>query len=64
MRNITLAAVIKLQEQAAADRPRPPGWWLDKQAELKITGGYNTKKSNQCHTCFQQRSVNGACGCE
>jgi hypothetical protein len=41
----------------------PPGWLLDKLAEEKLTGGFNTRRSNQCETCFTAKSVNGTCNC-
>jgi hypothetical protein len=40
-----------------------PGWLLDKIAEEKLTGGYDIRRSNQCPTCFEARSVNGTCAC-
>lgn len=36
----------------------------EKEFQQKLTGGYNTKRSNRCETCFQCRSANGTCGCE
>jgi hypothetical protein len=41
----------------------PPQWVLDLMADRKMSGGFNIKRSNQCPTCFQVRSKNGACGC-
>lgn len=31
--------------------------------EVKLAGGFDTRRSNQCGVCFEQRSVNGACAC-
>lgn len=45
-------------------RPAPlPGWMLDRIAEQKLTGGYDTKPSNICDRCHLARSRNGSCGC-
>jgi len=44
-------------------RNKPPGWLLDKLAEEKLKGGYNTRKDNLCTGCYQYKSVNGSCGC-
>jgi hypothetical protein len=35
----------------------------DKQADLKLSGGYNTRKSNICGKCYTAKSVNGTCNC-
>lgn len=35
----------------------------EKEFQQKLTGGFNTKKSNRCDTCFQYRSANQTCGC-
>jgi hypothetical protein len=40
-----------------------PGAILDIIEDQKLSGGFNTKRSNQCQTCFQVKSVNGACAC-
>ncbi len=46
------------------EKLKGPDWWLiDKIADEKLTGGYNTKKSNCCERCWQFRSTNGKCGC-
>lgn len=37
---------------------------LDREAELKFTGGYDTSPSNICTGCFTARSDNGSCLCE
>lgn len=44
-------------------RSMPPQWALDKAADEKLTGNFNTRKSNICGTCFEAKSVNGSCGC-
>lgn len=44
-------------------RPGLPGWLMDKIAEEKLTGGYDTRKKNLCPNCFTYKSVNGSCGC-
>lgn len=36
---------------------------LDREADLKLSGGYKTAKSNICPECFTARSVNGTCCC-
>jgi len=41
----------------------PPGWLLDKIAEEKLYGGYDTSKSNFCNGCFTYKSVNNTCNC-
>ena len=41
----------------------PPSWVLDRIADEKRTGGYNTKRSNLCEGCFTYKSDNGACMC-
>lgn len=40
-----------------------PGGMDDDEAELKLTGGFDTRKSNICPRCFTTRSQNGSCGC-
>lgn len=50
-------------EDDQPDRTCPPPWVLDKIADEKLTGGFDMRRSNQCKTCFQARSVNNACGC-
>lgn len=35
----------------------------DREADLKISGNYNTSKSNICPDCFITRYVNGSCNC-
>ena len=40
-----------------------PGWLLDKIADEKFLAGWDTRRSNQCPTCFEFRSVNGSCAC-
>lgn len=45
------------------DKNKPPTWLLDKIADEKLKGGFNTSRSNQCPICFQQKSKNGSCGC-
>lgn len=52
-------------EQAGFDDDRriPPRWVLDREAELRITGGFDVSPSNICGQCFLARSVNGECGC-
>lgn len=44
-------------------RPIPSAATLDRLADLRLSGGFNTRKSNICQTCFCARSVNGSCGC-
>lgn len=41
----------------------PPSWLLDKLADEKLSGGYNTKRSNVCVSCFVARSSNDTCMC-
>jgi hypothetical protein len=41
-----------------------PSYLLDKAADEKLTGGFNTKRNNICAECFQARSTNGKCGCK
>ena len=55
----------RIQYQGCACDPRQsvPGWLLDKIAEEKLTGNFNVRRSNQCLTCFQAKSVNGTCAC-
>lgn len=36
---------------------------LDREADLKLSGGFKTGKNNICPKCFTARSVNGTCGC-
>lgn len=42
----------------------PPQWVLDKIADEKITGKYNTKRTNLCGTCNTYKSVSGTCLCD
>lgn len=35
---------------------------IDAEAELTITGGYNSRNV-QCDRCFELKSVTGECGC-
>ena len=35
----------------------------DEEADRRLTGGFNVRKSNICPGCKQARSVNGTCGC-
>jgi hypothetical protein len=42
----------------------PPQWVLDREADLKLSGGFVTKRRNLCPVCHQYRSVNGSCGCD
>jgi hypothetical protein len=43
--------------------PRAFAGSADKQADDKLSGGFNTGKNNICPTCKEARSVNGMCGC-
>lgn len=53
-----------LYEQCGCDsKPSVPGWLIDKLAEQKLTGGFNTRRSNICTKCFVARSANGSCNC-
>lgn len=36
----------------------------EKEFQAKLTGGYNTKRSNRCEMCFTTKSANGTCNCE
>jgi hypothetical protein len=36
----------------------------DEEAELKFTGGFDTRRKNRCPRCFITRSANGTCNCE
>lgn len=42
----------------------PPQDVLDREAELKFTGGYDTSPSNICTGCFTAKSCNGTCSCD
>lgn len=37
---------------------------LDREAELKLTAGFDVRRSNRCETCFEFKSRNGSCSCE
>lgn len=53
-------------ESCECDRPVPFSLLaplLDKEADRKLSGGFNTRKSNLCETCHEYKSVNGTCGC-
>ena len=41
----------------------PPQGVLDRIAEEKFTGKYNTKRANLCPDCKTFRSVSGTCFC-
>ena len=55
---------IKIARLAPAPGVCPPGFVLDREAEQKLTGGFNTRRSNRCGTCFTARSANGKCSCD
>lgn len=45
-----------------------PAFRMSEEAEEeifqeKLTGGYNTKRSNRCERCFTAKSANGSCNC-
>jgi hypothetical protein len=44
-------------------RPAPSSEYLDRMADLKLTGGFKVSKANCCKGCFQMRSANGSCAC-
>lgn len=52
------------REWAGEKRTMPPQWWLDREAERKMSGGFDLRKSNLCGSCFEYRSTNGSCGCD
>jgi hypothetical protein len=37
---------------------------IDKAAELKLTGGFVTKRKNKCNECHTFKSANGSCLCD
>jgi hypothetical protein len=47
----------------AASKKNIPFFLIDKIADEKLTGRYNTKKSNLCDSCFTYKSKNGSCNC-
>lgn len=53
----------RIDERWASHDAMPPGWVLDRAADLKFTGGYKITKSNLCRDCNQYRAANGTCGC-
>ena len=36
---------------------------VDRQADRRLDGGFNTSKNNLCPDCNEYRSVNGLCSC-
>jgi hypothetical protein len=55
--------VERMRYQACPCDPRSFAAGEDEKADLKLTGGFNVKKSNICPECFQAKSKNGTCGC-
>lgn len=49
-------------DEGPPERTMPPGWVLDKIADEKLSGRFDTSRANQCPACFQVRSANGTCG--
>ena len=61
--NYTPKQLMNYKSCGCDSKSSVPGWLLDKIAEEKLTGRYNTKRSNICSNCFTAKSVNGTCGC-
>lgn len=49
------------------DKPRLPGWLIDKIAEEKFNQGWTPQqlsRSNLCDRCHEFKAANGSCSCE
>lgn len=36
----------------------------DDELDLKLSGGFDTRRSNLCTVCYVYKTKSGACGCE
>jgi hypothetical protein len=68
--DINLRTLIHKSPQVAREytgegrTPCPPMWVLDKLAEEKLTGGFDTGRGNICPRCYMARCSNGSCNCD
>lgn len=74
MNSITLSAILQLDAEDRAARPRPSKWILDRIADEKINAGYDRVRRNSrtgqqivlhptCSVCGIKKAANGSCFC-